>query len=205
MSTKNQSSQGAGTSTSRTTESRQWQQTTDYLTDRQAGRQTFGENKPNGWIAILAAFAFRYFPISSNNRNRAKPYRKFCEFLLNSCGKSHPLAHKFHAQLAISFGFSFFFFTFLLPGLSRDLFCFRALVYCVFAARIEKKKREKWQQQQRQQQCTNPACGSHFWSSTPCQQHTWKLTYFAALGDLLVFLCRAKGKCKFTLDASKFK
>lgn len=139
MSTKNQSSQGAGTSTSRTTESRQWQQTTDYLTDRQAGRQTFGENKPNGWIAILAAFAFRYFPISSNNRNRAKPYRKFCEFLLNSCGKSHPLAHKFHAQLAISFGFSFFFFTFLLPGLSRDLFCFRALVYCVFAARIEKK------------------------------------------------------------------
>lgn len=141
MRTKNQSSQGAGTSTSRTTESRQWQQTTDYLTDRQAGRQTFGENKPNGWIAILAAFAFRYFPISSNNRNRAKPYRKFCEFLLNSCGKSHPLAHKFHAQLAISFGFSFFF-TFLLPGLSRDLFCFRALVYCVFAARIEKKARK---------------------------------------------------------------
>lgn len=141
MSTKNQSSQGAGTSTSRTTESRQWQQTTDYLTDRQAGRQTFGENKPNGWIAILAAFAFRYFPISSNNRNRAKSYRKFCEFLLNSCGKSHPLAHKFHAQLAISFGFSFFF-TFLLPWLSRDLFCFRALVYCVFAARIEKKARK---------------------------------------------------------------
>jgi len=119
MSTKNQSSQGAGTSTSRTTESRQWQQTTDYLTDRQAGRQTFGENKPNGWIAILAAFAFRYFPISSNNRNRAKPYRKFCEFLLNSCGKSHPLAHKFHAQLAISFGFSFFFHFFAAWALKR--------------------------------------------------------------------------------------
>lgn len=119
MRTKNQSSQGAGTSTSRTTESRQWQQTTDYLTDRQAGRQTFGENKPNGWIAILAAFAFRYFPISSNNRNRAKPYRKFCEFLLNSCGKSHPLAHKFHAQLAISFGFSFFFHFFAAWALKR--------------------------------------------------------------------------------------
>lgn len=204
MRTKNQSSQGAGTSTSRTTESRQWQQTTDYLTDRQAGRQTFGENKPNGWIAILAAFAFRYFPISSNNRNRAKPYRKFCEFLLNSCGKSHPLAHKFHAQLAISFGFSFFFHFFAAWALKRFV-----LFSCTCLLRLccenRKKKREKWQQQQRQQQCTNPACGSHFWSSTPCQQHTWKLTYFAALGDLLVFLCRAKGKCKFTLDASKFK
>jgi len=67
----------------------------------------------------LAAFAFRYFPISSNNRNRAKPYRKFCEFLLNSCGKSHPLAHKFHAQLAISFGFSFFFHFFAAWALKR--------------------------------------------------------------------------------------
>lgn len=96
-----------------------------------------GENKPNGWIAILAALAFRYFSISSsrgsnsNNRNQSEP-QILPEFFLSSCGNSHPLAHKFLFQL---FCCCCYFDS--VARLSRDLFCFRALVYCVFASRIK--------------------------------------------------------------------
>lgn len=138
-------------------------------------------------------------PISSNNKNQNRTTnsaRVFSQLLLENPIHSH-------INSFLSFPFPFFYSFFCLALKRFVLFsCTCLLRLCCENTQETKKQRGKVAAQ-----CTNPACGSHFLNRTPCatSAHTWKLTYFAALGDFLLFLCRAKRKCKFTLDASKFK